>query len=66
MEILITGTLIAIVVSLGRALYSMSAGPADSNDMVRALNVRIGLSVALFVLLMIGWHFGLIEPHAVR
>jgi energy-converting hydrogenase Eha subunit E len=66
MELLITGTLIVIIASLGRALYSMAAGPADSNQMVRALTVRIGLSVVLFALLMIGWHFGYIEPHAVK
>jgi hypothetical protein len=30
---------------------------------VRDLTIRIGLSVALFVLLMLAWHFGLIAPH---
>jgi hypothetical protein len=31
--------------------------------MVRALTVRISLSVALFILLLVGAHFGWIEPH---
>jgi hypothetical protein len=33
--------------------------------MARALSVRIGLSIALFVLLMIAWYFGGISPHGV-
>jgi hypothetical protein len=59
----ILGLLLAIVLSLGRAMFSMVSGPADSKQMVNALTLRIGLSVALFALLFIGWHFGLIEPH---
>jgi hypothetical protein len=30
---------------------------------VRALTWRIGLSVALFLLLLLGWYLGLIQPH---
>jgi hypothetical protein len=52
----------AIVISLGNALYHLSSGKGDSNKMLRALTVRIALSIALFLLLMIAWHFGLIEP----
>jgi hypothetical protein len=63
MKVLILATLVAIVASLGRAMFSMVSGPQDSKQMVNALTVRIGLSVALFVLLFIGWHFGLLEPH---
>jgi len=63
MEILVVVTLIAIVFSLGQALFSMTSGPSDSKRMVRALTVRVGLSIALFAFLMLGWYFGLIEPH---
>jgi hypothetical protein len=31
--------------------------------MIRALAIRVGLSVALFLLLMILWYFGIITPH---
>jgi hypothetical protein len=34
--------------------------------MARALTWRIGLSVVLFLLLMLAWHFGLISPHDVQ
>ena len=58
--------LIAIVASLGSALFHLSRGKGDSNKMVRALTVRIGLSIVLFVLLMIAWYAGLISPHDVQ
>ena len=65
-EILVVATLIAIVGSLGSALFSMSSGPTDSKAMVRALTVRVTLSVLLFALLLVGWRMGLIHPHGVR
>ena len=63
MKFLIIVTLLGIVASLGRAMFAMVSGPQDSKQMVNALTVRIALSVALFVLLFISWHFGLLEPH---
>lgn len=66
MEILVVVTLVAIVASLGHALFSMSSGPTDSKAMVRALTIRITLSVALFAMLMIGWYTGHIQPHGIR
>jgi putative Mn2+ efflux pump MntP len=66
MEILVVITLVAIVASLGHALFSMSSGPTDSKAMVRALTIRITLSVALFAMLMIGWYTGHIQPHGIR
>ena len=55
--------LFAIVGSLGHAMSSMSSGPDRSLRMAKALTVRIALSVALFALLLVGNHFGLIQPH---
>jgi hypothetical protein len=34
----------------------------DSKKMVRALTVRVSLSVGLFLLLMVAWATGLIQP----
>ena len=59
----IIGALVLIVVSLGSALWHLVRGAGDSRRMVRALTWRIGLSIALFVLLMIAWYAGLIAPH---
>jgi hypothetical protein len=70
LKILIVVTLFGIVVSLGKGLFHMSSGRTDSVAqsamMARALTVRIGLSVALFVLLMLAWYFGGITPHGVN
>jgi hypothetical protein len=62
-RLLIIGVLIAIVASLGSALFQLSRKAGDSRKLVRDLTIRITLSVALFVLLMLAWHFGLIAPH---
>jgi hypothetical protein len=53
-----------IVASLGKALFHMSSGPAQSGEMVQALSWRIGLSLVLFVLLLGGYWMHLISPHA--
>lgn len=55
--------LLGIVASLGSALFHLSAPGRDPKKMVRALTWRIALSVALFLLLMLAWYFGLISPH---
>ncbi len=53
----------AIVFSLGKAMFHLSSGPDHSERMVRALTVRISLSIALFALLMIVWYLGGMSPH---
>ena len=63
MKVLVIAALIGIVISLAHAMFSMTGGPTDSKRMVRALTVRVGLSVALFAFLMIGWYLGLLQPH---
>jgi hypothetical protein len=62
-KILILAVLAAIVFSLGSALFHLSRGKGDPKKMVRALTVRVALSVALFILLMLAWYNGLISPH---
>ena len=63
-KVLIIIALFGIVLSLGSALYPRSRGKGDPKKMVRALTIRVGLSVALFILLMLAWYNGLITPHA--
>jgi len=63
MQFIIVLVLLAIIASLGQALFAMSSGRGDSRKMVRALTLRIGLSVLLFGALMLAWYFGLISPH---
>jgi hypothetical protein len=62
-KILIAIALLAVVASLGHALFAMASGPQNSGRVLKALTVRISISVALFVALMVAWRFGWIEPH---
>ncbi|HKE97143.1 MAG TPA: twin transmembrane helix small protein [Povalibacter sp.] len=57
--------LIGIVISLGSGMYHLMTDKGDSKKMVKALTVRVALSVGLFILLLIAWSQGLIEPHAI-
>jgi hypothetical protein len=65
-KVLIAIGLIIVVVSLGQALYAMSSGPQNSARVVKSLTVRISVSVALFIALMIAWKLGYIEPHRLQ
>jgi hypothetical protein len=62
-KVLIVLMFVAIVASLGSALFHLSRSGGDSRKMARALTLRVGLSVGLFILLMIAWAAGLIRPH---
>ena len=35
---------------------------APNKKMARALAVRVGLSISLFLVILLAWHFGWIEP----
>ena len=50
--------LIAIVASLASALWAMLRPGKDPKRMVKALSLRVGLSVALFLVLMASYYFG--------
>jgi hypothetical protein len=49
-----------ILVSLFSALFFLVKDRGSSNRTVKALTVRIVLSIALFALLMLGFHFGFV------
>jgi cytochrome bd-type quinol oxidase subunit 2 len=57
--------MLGILFSLGSALFHLMTDKGDSKKMVRALTVRVALSVALFLMLMIAWAVGLITPHGI-
>jgi len=60
MKIVVILFLVFIVGSLGSALYFMVRDRGQGERTVRALTVRIALSIVLFALLMLSYHFGLI------
>ena len=55
--------LVLIVGSLGSALYFLMHDRGRTNRTVNALTVRVGLSVALFLILILGHHFGWIPAN---
>ena len=55
--------LLFILASLGFALVYMLKEPKTSTRMLKSLTWRIGLSLLLFALLIIGAELGWIEPH---
>ena len=57
---------VAIVASLGSALFHLVRTDGDSRKLARALTIRVGLSLALFILLMLAWYAGLISPHGLQ
>ena len=55
--------LIGILASLGSGLFYLMRDQGSGERTVRALTLRIGLSFALFFLLMLANWVGLISPH---
>ena len=57
---------VAIIVSLGSALFFMMKGQADeksrSHKMARALGWRVGISILLFISILLAWKFGYLQP----
>jgi Protein of unknown function (DUF2909) len=54
---------VAILASLGVALFALFRRGDNSQLMLRALTIRVSLSVLFFLLLLFGWYFGLLKPH---
>lgn len=66
MKLLVVLVFIAILFALGSALIEMLRGRQDSKRTVKALTWRIGLSVVLFLFLLLAYQFGWIQPHDVQ
>jgi len=63
MKAIILLIFLGILASLGSALLHLVRDEQRTDGMVRALSWRIGLSVMLFILLLLAWRAGLITPH---
>lgn len=64
MKLLVVFMLLAIVGSLFSGLWFLYKDRGEGTRTVRALTLRIGLSIALFVLLLLSWRFGLIPGYS--
>jgi hypothetical protein len=63
MRYVVIAVLILIVGSLGSAAVLMLRDRSGSGRMAKALALRVGLSVGLFLFLLAGYYFGLFKPH---
>ncbi len=55
-----------ILASLASALYYLIKDKGQSDRVVKALTVRVGLSLALFIILMASYYFGIIPKTGLR
>jgi hypothetical protein len=66
MKYLVILAFVAIIGSLGLALFFMMRGHANEKSrdlkMARALALRVGLSILLFVSILLAWKLGYIHP----
>lgn len=69
MKYLVVLAFIAILASLASALFFMMRGGKDASDdqakgrrMARALALRVGLSIVLFLCILVAWQLGYIQP----
>jgi ABC-type multidrug transport system permease subunit len=55
-----------ILFSLFQGMYYMAKddGRNNSTRVVRALTLRVVLSLLLFIMLMLGYYFGFLQPHS--
>jgi len=60
LKIIVIILVLLIIASLGSALFYFVTEKSGSKRMVKALALRVGLSITLFLLLMAGHYFGLI------
>lgn len=64
-KIIVAIAFIGIIASLGSALYHLVRHKDHSEQTVKALTLRIGISLALFLLLFVAFATGLIKPHGI-
>ena len=57
--------MLAILASLGVALVRLIKDRGQTTRTVKALTLRIGISILLFVLLVLGVITGIVVPHGV-
>lgn len=65
MKVFIVLMMVGIVFSLGNAFYYLLKNRTSGTDMVKALSYRVGISLALFLILLLAFALGLIKPHGI-
>ncbi len=65
-KVIVLVIFVGILGSLASALFYMVKDKGRTDRTVKALSMRIGLSIGLFLLLFVLYALGLIEPHGIR
>lgn len=65
MKIIIILLFLAALGSLASAMVFLVKDKGETNRTAKALTYRIGISVFIFVLLMLAYFAGYIEPHGI-
>lgn len=66
MRILALLFIVFILGSLASALYYLIKDQGQTDRTVKMLTIRVGLSLALFILLMAGYYFGIVPQSGLR
>lgn len=66
MKIAVAIAFILILGSLGSALFFLMRDKGRSNNTVRALALRVALSITLFLLILLAYRLGYIHPTGIR
>ena len=65
-KLVVVAIFIGVLASLGSALLYLVKDRGQSDRAVRALTMRVGISVGLLCLLVLLWALGLIQPHGIQ
>ncbi|GJM07343.1 MAG: membrane protein [marine bacterium B5-7] len=64
MKAIVIISLLVILWCLFSALFTLLKDKPDSTRTARSLTMRIGISIALFLFLLVAFHLGWLHPHA--
>ena len=65
-KLAIVAIFIGVLASLGSGLFYLVKDRGRSDRTVRALTIRVAISIGLLCLLVLLWMLGLIQPHGIR
>ena len=65
-KLIVVAIFIGVLASLGSGLLFLVKDRGRSDRTVKALTMRVGISIGLLCLLVVLWALGLIQPHGVR
>lgn len=64
-KIIIVVLLLAVIVSLTSGMFFLVHDKGETDRSVKSLTIRISLSIALFIMLIVGYFTGMIQPHGI-